>query len=122
MKVLLAVDGSSQSELATRFVRRLLAELREASLVVVHVTAEGDAGDGERVATERKLLDERGLAYTFETGPGDPAEMIIARAQEHHCELIVLGKRGLGAVKSALLGSVSAKVAKDSSVPVTLVS
>jgi len=41
---------------------------------------------------------------------GDPATMIVAAAREASADLIVIGRRGLGGVGSALLGSVSLKV------------
>lgn len=42
---------------------------------------------------------------------GDPAEVLIDVAEEQGAQLIVLGDRGLGAVKRFLLGSVSNKLA-----------
>jgi nucleotide-binding universal stress UspA family protein len=42
---------------------------------------------------------------------GDPAMAITKRSKRHNIDLVVLGTRGLGKVKGALLGSVSRKVA-----------
>lgn len=116
MRILLAVDGSGPSLLAARFARRLYREMKEASLVVVHVGA-----DKAAAADACALLTEDDVPFELEAGPGDPAAMIVERAQQHHCDLIVMGARGLGAVRGALLGSVSAKVSQTSGVPVTLV-
>jgi nucleotide-binding universal stress UspA family protein len=117
MKILLAVDGSGPSLLAARFARRLYRELREAAIVVVHV------GDKPEAAAQAcALLEEDGVPFEREVGPGDPAQMIVERAQQHHCDLIVMGARGLGGVRGTLLGSVSAKVSQASGIPVTLVS
>ena len=122
MRILLALDGSAQSELATRFARRLACELRAASIVAVHVYTEGNDDEARsRIAPAVALLDEEEIDYQVETGPGDPAELIVARAQEHECDVIVMGARGLGAISGKLLGSVSTKVAQQASVPVTLV-
>ena len=41
---------------------------------------------------------------------GDPAEVILEIAKEKEADVIVLGSRGLGKVRGALLGSVSRKV------------
>ena len=117
MRILLAVDGSGPSLLAARFVRRLYRELKEAAVVVVHV-GDDKAGAAEACA----LLTEDEIAFELEVGPGDAAEMIVERAQQHHCDMIVMGARGLGGVRGTLLGSVSAKVSQTSGVPVTLVS
>ena len=41
---------------------------------------------------------------------GDPANTIMAFANQHRADMIVMGTRGLGQVESMLLGSVSRKV------------
>ena len=123
MRILLAVDGSSPSLLAARFVRRLFHELKEAQVVVVHVHDERGEEEGRRVAADAlAILQEDGIAFQLEVGPGEPAPMIVERAQQHHCDLIVMGARGLGGLRGAVLGSVSAKVSQSSGIPVTLVS
>jgi nucleotide-binding universal stress UspA family protein len=117
MRILLAVDGSGPSVLAARFARRLYREMKEASIVVVHV-GDDRAGAAEACA----ILTEDDIAFELEIGPGDPAQMIVERSQQHHCDLIVMGARGLGGVLRTLLGSVSTRVLQSSGVPVTLVS
>lgn len=52
---------------------------------------------------------------------GDPAESIIAYAEEHSDAMIVMGSRGLSRVRGLLLGSVSDKVVHHASCPVTIV-
>jgi len=44
------------------------------------------------------------------TPVGSPAEVLVRDAEEHECDLIVVGARGLGAVERVLLGSVSESV------------
>lgn len=123
MRILLAVDDSSASLLATRFAKRLWSELREASIVVVHVHGEGREQEARAVArTACAILDEQGVDYTLELGPGDAAHLIVDRARQHNCDMIVIGTRRRGAMKSAVLGSVSAHVVKESGIPVVLVS
>jgi nucleotide-binding universal stress UspA family protein len=51
--------------------------------------------------------------------PGDPAEALVARAGD--AELLVVGSRGRGAVKSALLGSVALHCAAHAPCPVVVV-
>jgi len=45
---------------------------------------------------------------------GDPADMILEVARKKEVDTIIIGSRGLGAIKGALLGSVSRKVASMS--------
>ena len=50
-----------------------------------------------------------------------PAEGICEYVEDHNCDMIVMGRRGLGAFRS-MLGSVSYAVVHEVSVPVVLVS
>ncbi len=43
---------------------------------------------------------------------GDPAEMIVAFAEERDADLIISGSRGFGKLKSLVLGSTSQKIAQ----------
>lgn len=53
---------------------------------------------------------------------GDPAEEIINYVDNHPKALVVMRRRGLSAMKSLLLGSVSEKVMRHARGAVTLVS
>jgi nucleotide-binding universal stress UspA family protein len=122
MRLLLAIDGSGPSLLATRFVRRLHRDARELSIVVVHVSTAEDGEARARATSEAcAILDEEGVPYDLEVVTGDPVEMIVERAQELDCDFIVVGARGLGALREALLGSVSSGLLKKATVPVTIV-
>jgi nucleotide-binding universal stress UspA family protein len=48
---------------------------------------------------------------------GKPAEVIVNTAKDMDCDLIIMGRRGVGAIQS-LLGSVSTQVLRESSLPV----
>lgn len=52
---------------------------------------------------------------------GDPADAIIAYAEEQPDAMIVMGNRGLSLVRGLLLGSVSEKVVRHAPCPVTIV-
>lgn len=50
---------------------------------------------------------------------GKPQEAIVQAAKDNGCDLIIMGRRGLGGI-SAVLGSVSKSVLRDSTLPVLL--
>ncbi|KAL3642788.1 hypothetical protein CASFOL_013603 [Castilleja foliolosa] len=52
---------------------------------------------------------------------GDPKDKICQAAEELHADLVVVGSRGLGAIKRALLGSVSNYCAHHVHCPVLIV-
>jgi nucleotide-binding universal stress UspA family protein len=52
---------------------------------------------------------------------GDPAATIISIAEREQVDLIVLGRRGMGALSQLLLGSVSRSVVDRASCAVTVV-
>ncbi|WP_239616599.1 universal stress protein [Cohnella mopanensis] len=52
---------------------------------------------------------------------GNPASAILDHANENACDLIVMGNRGLGAIKEWMLGSVSHHVVQQARMPVLIV-
>jgi nucleotide-binding universal stress UspA family protein len=69
----------------------------------------------------RELLDEAGIICHYHIAVGTPPDVILQCAQEIGCDQIVMGPRGLGAVKRILLGSVASKVIELSTIPVLLI-
>lgn len=59
----------------------------------------------EKVSAEASVAIESMVVY------GDPAEELIGVAEENDCDVIVIGSSGKGRVKRTLMGSVSTKVA-----------
>lgn len=75
-------------------------------------------------AVERRtgqILDELNVAYECRREVGHPAEVIVDIAAHEKADLIVLGSRGLGGVKSFLLGSISDRVMHHAHCPVLIV-
>ncbi len=52
---------------------------------------------------------------------GHPVEQIVRVAEEHSCDLIVMGRHGYGALKDALMGGVARGVLRRSQKPVFLI-
>lgn len=137
-RVLLAVDGSGESDLALRSAVDLVQKTGS-ELHVVHV---GEAPvvyrpeqRGYRARYEeqeeeaRRLLEEQ-VEKAKASGAkvaqahlrmGRPDAEIVAVAEEIGVGLIVIGNRGLGGVKRALMGSVSDSVVRHAHCPVLVV-
>lgn len=78
--------------------------------------------EGEKaLVSARKMLEEAGIDYQEKVLVGHIAQAIIQYAEEEDCDHIYMGTRGLGAVTSVVMGSVTHKIIALSHVPVTLV-
>ncbi|MBA4262005.1 MAG: universal stress protein UspA [Comamonadaceae bacterium] len=139
MKILVAVDGSEASLHAVRHALHLARAGLRADIVLATVqqptffyemvlAPDADvlerlsgAVGGRALAPAQALLDAAGVPYTHEIGSGEVAPTLVEIAESQGCDAIVIGARGLGAVRGALLGSVSQGVLHRARVPVTIV-
>lgn len=131
-RIVLAIDGSTASDKAVRFLVRHMTpqqngpEEQPVNVTVVHampylkypeVRAAGKA-------IVQRYADKLAKAgYQVQEAPklGKPAEEILEVAKAHRADLIVTGAKGLGAIGRALLGSVSTRVVQHSSCSVLVV-
>jgi nucleotide-binding universal stress UspA family protein len=139
MKILLPLDGSAGALDAVRFALGLVAQGLKADFVLANVQepthlyelllARGvDAADVARaeaglhaLGAGEALLREAGLEWEREVASGDPAHALVDIVERFGCELVVMGSRGTGTLRSALLGSVSHEVLHACPVPVIIV-
>lgn len=140
MKILLAVDGSEHALRAARQVANLGARLSEPlTVLLLNVQAPVASGlvrrflsqealdgyyrDEARAALEagEAILAPTGVTAESHVVVGDIAATIAEFAASHNCDQIVMGTRGLGGVKGALLGSVASEVLHLADRPVLLV-
>jgi nucleotide-binding universal stress UspA family protein len=70
---------------------------------------------------EKARLSKPSVAISSKILEGKPAEKIVEAAKEGGFDLIVMGSRGLGAVKEFFLGSVTGRVANTATCPVVIV-
>jgi len=136
--ILVPVDGSDHA-LHALDVACDLAQKYGATLRLVHayppIFIEGMMGNDDIeaiIATRAKAGDailQRAVEHiqgrvtdvTTELREAPDAEAILEETEVHHCDLIVMGTRGLGRLAGLLLGSVSQKVVQHARCPVLLV-
>jgi nucleotide-binding universal stress UspA family protein len=136
-KILLATDGSEEANLATRTAVDL-ADKTGSELHVAFILRTQDASEYDPMGfnTEKeikqmgqRLLDEQ-VRQVEEAGGtvagahfrmARPDQGILAIGEDIGTGLIVLGSRGLGGVKRALMGSVSDSVVRHAHCPVLVV-
>jgi nucleotide-binding universal stress UspA family protein len=141
-KILLATDGSGEAELASRTAADL-AQRTGSELHLVHVGSlvTHGAGSGVQVGplpgVHQDELDrqaeglleaevERMKSSGIEVAEahlrrGRADEEVIVLAEETGADLIVVGSKGLGGVRRALMGSVSDSVVRHAHCPVMVV-
>src|SRR2546421_6031567 len=75
----------------------------------------------EQILAEGEALVPEGIPVSGRTAAGHPGTELLKRAAAADHDLIVMGSRGRGAVRSAVLGSVSHFVLNHATVPVLIV-
>lgn len=134
--ILVAVDGSDHSLRALQHAAKLARALNS-RLFLVHaypsttdivgysdftsLVARRKEKGQEVLNTMRAGLEDPDLALEEVLLEGPEAEAVLNAAEAHEADLIVIGSRGLGAVKRWLLGSFSQKVSHLAHCPVLLV-
>ena len=131
------VDGSTGSERGLAYAD-LIAGLTGAEVVVVvafdpplairrrgilqteHLQVSMEKDARELAAEAAELLAGRGRPARAVIVRGHAAEAILDTAESEHVDLIVMGRRGLGRLRGAIVGSVSERVARHAEVPVLL--
>lgn len=137
-KILVAVDGSQESERAlTKAIT--LATTNEAELLILNIIdtrsfqnvasfddsmidaiAEETKDSMEKYLAQAKAAGLPGASYLIEYGA--PKQMIASSVPEHvGADLIVIGATGLNAVERLLIGSVTEYVARHANTDVLVV-
>jgi nucleotide-binding universal stress UspA family protein len=134
-RVLLATDGSPDAMLAAQSAVEL-CERTGSELHVVHVGeylptfyAQTEEEPAELRAEAQRLLDEQTERIRAAGGQltqahlrlGRPAEQIVLLSEELCIGVIVIGSRGLSALRRVLMGSVSDTVVRHAHSPVFVV-
>lgn len=136
MKIAVAIDGSENAIRAAKYAIMLVTYLPKVELEVIYV-ADYDKAKDERLLSqspesltlkrEQKIHPVLGL--TKEAGvetkttmlKGNPSQEIIKYVNSEVIDQLVIGSRGLNAFQEMVLGSVSHKIVKHVTCPVTIV-
>jgi nucleotide-binding universal stress UspA family protein len=140
MRVLLAADGSPAAESARRLVRSLqwpqgtVIDVVSALEPAIELVGARGMGFGPSHPSQDAIhvlhgvldaavkgLEAPGRIVTRAMLEGRPASAIVDYAGQMRAELVVIGSRGLGPIRSMVLGSVSAEVVDHAPCPVLVV-
>jgi nucleotide-binding universal stress UspA family protein len=121
-KILVATDRSREAELAATTAADL-AKSTNSAVHVVHVGLDQFRDEAQNeLDTEVGMVREAGVTNVqAHLKFGIPAKTIVDLAEEEGIGLIVMGSRGRGGVRRALIGSVSSSVVPHAHCPVLVV-
>lgn len=136
--IMIAMDGSAESLQAVHHALTLVARGLRADIALVNVqepasllelaTQDSDAiavaavEAGEHLMAEgAALLDAAGVGYSMEVVLGEPSTVLADMAEQINADFVMVGARGMGAIESALVGSVSKALISHCSKPVLVV-
>jgi nucleotide-binding universal stress UspA family protein len=134
--IVIGIDGSENSLRALKCARQI-AEKFQAKLIMVHAyprTSDLHDFEGYEMLVARRINDGRKIIEQAHKGMADTAleieealleepadDALLSVAATHQADLIVLGTRGMGAIKSVLFGSIATKVTHKAECPVLVV-
>ena len=133
-RILVGVDGSDNSlraaqkaaEMASFFgseivLLNVLRPTESAYYTGMPTTDSAEKAKGEKKLYRAELAcEEKGLIPQLKVMIGEPAEVLLEQSGRGY-DLVVVGTRGIGALASFLLGSVSIRVVQLSKAPVMVV-
>ena len=135
-RIAVGIDGSEHSRRALAWAT-VLAKGLGADLIAIHAFQPLDHLEELEPGHDFTALEEdarrrlesdwcstataEGVTCLPVVATGAPADVILDKAAEHECGMIVVGARGLGKLRELVLGSVSTKLTHVSTIPVTIV-
>jgi nucleotide-binding universal stress UspA family protein len=134
-KILVPTDMSAFSLEGLRYAQEI-AGLFNAEIIVLyvgdkgkkeHATREGRIPDADEIRIRKNLvhflMDHNAVQHNLqiEVRYGSPANEIVKAAKEFHTDLIVISTHGRTGLQHVLVGSVTERVVRSSSVPVLTV-
>lgn len=139
MKILVPVDGSENSMRAVSYALNMAKAHANMEITLLTVACWYSNYNAETILTlneineecqkhfslkledAKKVFTDRGVSVNAVLMQGDPASVIIHYVEENGIDKVIIGSRGLGLLKAAMLGSVTYKVLHNVNVPVTVI-
>ncbi len=122
MHILVATDGSAESQAAVRF-GATVAQKLAGTLTLLHVMLRSDeSGDADTLlrAAQAEVV-KCGMDATTRAEVGDPADTIVGVRRETGADMLVMGTHGRRGLARVFLGSVAESVYKRVPFPVAVV-
>jgi nucleotide-binding universal stress UspA family protein len=122
-KILVGVDGSEYAEKALRRAIEIAKSFSaEVTVVNVYHVPTGQDVSQKILDKAKDVLDDARVKCKLVSvlSPNTP-KVITDMAEDEKFDLIVVGSRGMGAIKAYLIGSVCNKICYDSPVSVLIV-
>jgi nucleotide-binding universal stress UspA family protein len=118
--IVCGVDGSDGSLAAARQAAELAQRLNARLVLATVIQTLGD--EPPLALVEELRAGAPGARIYFQTLSGVAADKLLELARSRDAPLVVVGSRGRGAVKAAVLGSVSGRLVQETDRPVMVVS
>lgn len=136
-KILVPIDGSDTAKAAVK-VALDWAKDRDITLDVVTVHPQLSGNVSRHVSAETinayyreegqlalntviPMLEQSGVKFEAHTLTGPVAQTLVDFAEKNGINHIIMGTRGMGSVKSLVIGSVATKVLSLTHLPVTMI-
>jgi nucleotide-binding universal stress UspA family protein len=125
-KILVGVDGSEHSKRALaeaiKFGKKFEAEITVVNVFYPAPTPSAHDFSHEILENTKVVLEDEKVKYKLVSVIGtDPSNVIVDMAKDEKFDLIVIGSKGVGAVKALFLGSVCNRVVCESPINVLIV-
>ena len=139
MKILVPVDGSENSMRAASYTLKMAKAHTNLEVTLLAVACLYSYYNSEIVLDKnvineecrqqfalilenaKTIFSDQGVSVNAVLMQGDPASVLINYVEKNGIDKIIIGSRGLGLLKSAILGSVTYKVLHNVKIPVTVI-
>jgi nucleotide-binding universal stress UspA family protein len=138
-KILVPIDGSENANRALSFAIAMAKEQPAVELLIVNVQLPVGTGLVHQLAgasimdryysseaskilePAREIARASGVKFSLQSAVGPIGETIADFTKQEDCDHVVMGTRGMGAIKNLVLGSAAYQVIHLTDIPVTVI-